>query len=141
MMLLGGSTTLAVQRALALRSKPRSVDELLCGLRPRVAQDELGELVPGAVDLGAEHPELPVVRAPAAAEVAHEHETLEVEDEIVQLGETGRDCRRHQAASSSAIGVSSAGSTASTGATAGTGAGLTSVTASTAAATSRAVST
>ena len=57
---------------------------------PRVAPDELGELVPGAVDLGAEHAELlRVVRAAASpAEVADEHEALQVQDEIVELAET-----------------------------------------------------
>jgi hypothetical protein len=68
------------------------------------------------VDLGAVRQQLGVVRAALFAELAHEHETLEVRDEIVEVAEAV-----HQAASSNAMISSSTGTTSVLG-----GAGLSS---------------
>ena len=50
--------------------------------------DELRQPVAGAVDRRVEHPELVGAGAAAAAQVPHEDEALEVQDEVVELGET-----------------------------------------------------
>src|SRR5919197_5845773 len=76
--------------------------------------DEVGEAFAHALDLRTVHGELTRLGAVPCAELADEHESLQVQDEVVQLAEAA--VHAHQAASSSGTAFASTGAVSMWGA-------------------------